>query len=153
MFSLWDPLLVATAEHHPPFFNGLAEEILNRLILPQQLNPEDDEDSESLYMWLNHMLTSNTWKRPRKQSSLAYMTATCNGITNRWTTLLSEVLKTVSKENQVAEAPYTPRLHNETTRNETGYERASTDQNGDGLTIKVPGWHFAENLCRPLGAI
>jgi ribosomal biogenesis protein LAS1 len=58
-------------------------------------NTKDDPYREGVYMWLDHILTSETWNIHKKRLSLSYIWAACQESSNCWMDLLSETLRTI----------------------------------------------------------
>ncbi|KAN0067770.1 Las1-like domain containing protein [Elaphomyces granulatus] len=96
IFIEWDPLLEAVSEHIPSFLTVLAEEMVNELISSSATdNTKDDPYREGVYMWLDHILTSETWNIHKKRLSLSYILAACQESPNFWMDPLSETLRTI----------------------------------------------------------
>ncbi|KAJ9250791.1 cell morphogenesis protein Las1 [Paecilomyces variotii] len=90
VFDKWDPVLQTVAEKSTSFLTTFTEVMANELSAGKH---SDDSYLEGIYMWLNHILNSDTWKANRRYLSLSYMRAACDVSENEWTKRLRQSLR------------------------------------------------------------
>lgn len=96
VFDKWDPVLQIVAEKSTLFLTTLTEEMANEISAG---NRTDDSYLEGTYMWLDHIINSDTWKASRKYLSLSYIRAACDTSENMWTKKLRQTLQNGSHDS------------------------------------------------------
>ncbi|KAL1853383.1 hypothetical protein Plec18170_005380 [Paecilomyces lecythidis] len=96
VFDKWDPVLQIVAEKSALFLTTLTEEMANELSAG---NRTDDSYLEGTYMWLDHIINSDTWKASREYLSLSYIRAACDTSENMWTKKLRQTLQNGSHDS------------------------------------------------------
>lgn len=103
LFSLWDPVLQLILEESvAPFLNALVEgmvKILSRK--PDRTSTTEDPYLEGLYLWLEHILTSQTWRSSSIFCSRDYLRLCCSEWTNSWTKKLLQLSSSGSELSQI----------------------------------------------------
>lgn len=94
IFDKWDPLLQIVAEKCPLFLTTLTEEMVNVLCSPNSNTPY----CEGIYMWLDYLINSNTWKANREHLSSSYLRAACEVSETEWTKRLRQSLQKSSHD-------------------------------------------------------
>ncbi|KAL2011451.1 hypothetical protein VTN00DRAFT_4169 [Thermoascus crustaceus] len=101
VFSRWDPLLQTITDGHPSFLTILTDEMVHALASPSRSDLRTDPYVGGVYMWLDHILRSKTWKANRRHLSLHYILASCHDNPNHWTERLSKQLQKEPRDSDM----------------------------------------------------
>jgi len=77
-FSPLDGILMEISRHRSHFLTVLLEEMTRSLASPGSLDPKTEPYREAMYVWVEHILTSNTWATVRRRYlSPGFIVAVC----------------------------------------------------------------------------
>ncbi|KZF26631.1 Las1-domain-containing protein [Xylona heveae TC161] len=90
-FAMWDDFLKYLTGRERDFLSAVLEEMAAMLVQPSRLDIKIDAYREAVYLWLIHLLESDTWKARRRRcfSSVRSVIATCIMSPNHWTRRVS----------------------------------------------------------------
>ncbi|KAE8385131.1 glyoxylase [Aspergillus alliaceus] len=91
-FAKWDYLLRVITEGCPVFLTALTEVMADGLAFARSATKESAQ-SEGIYMWLDHILSSPQWESKRRLLSLAYVLSVCEQNSNHWTDMLKVTIR------------------------------------------------------------
>jgi hypothetical protein len=93
-FPTWDDILKEISRQRPPFLTIFVEETLRILTSPDALDQKIEPYRETIYTWLDHILTSKAWTTVRRQYlSPGLIVAVCRDTPGYWTNRLLSVLE------------------------------------------------------------
>ncbi|KGM91743.1 rRNA-processing protein LAS1 [Paracoccidioides brasiliensis Pb18] len=85
VFSTWDGYLKKLCQQHATFLTVLSGELARVLIDSDSTASEGDPYKEAVYLWLRHILNSNSWATVRKLNlSMCYVNAVCSDASGYW---------------------------------------------------------------------
>lgn len=102
-FVTWDTVLQSITDSFRTFSTILTEEMAKVLSnRPNTPATTEDPHLEGVYLWLEHILTSEAWKRHTHfLCSTAYLRFICDEWSNHWTDMLAKILE---QESGIAQA-------------------------------------------------
>lgn len=103
LFSLWDPVLQLILEESvAPFLNVLVGRMVKILSQkPDSSSTTEDPYLKGLYLWLEHILTSEAWRSSSIFCSRNYLRLCCSEWTNSWTKKLHQLLSSETELFQI----------------------------------------------------
>lgn len=141
MFSSWERLLQLLVGRHTPFLTALSEEMVNELGFAESSDPKNSPFCEGVYMWLDHILTSESWELSREILSFSYILAVCDACPNHWTRLLNERIRNMDHGSVIPSIP-------QTAMSQADMVPVPEDSN----ELKKHGWEFMDRWeGRPIG--
>ncbi|KAJ6071499.1 hypothetical protein N7499_009513 [Penicillium canescens] len=152
-FRDWDPVLQRVAETHPSFLRHLTEDMVNDLAFKAPANAAESPLSESMYLWLSHILTHSFWEFHRQSCPQSYVIQACDESQNHFTKLLSRHLK--KQADGFKKAP-SSRSASKNRVSKDKSTRSGSSGAGFQLSEKLQqhGWGFVEKWDnRPLGVV
>lgn len=106
VFSTWDYVLQLITDSVKMFLTIIAEEMAKELS-NRQNTPATTEDAhlEGVYLWLEHILASETWKQHIQfLCSTAYLRFICNEWSNHWTDMLAKIIEQESGTSHISDS-------------------------------------------------
>lgn len=103
LFTTWDPVFQSISDSIRTFLTILTEELTKELS-DKPNTPATTEDSylEGIYLWLEHITTSETWKQHKHLlCSITYMRFVCGEWPNHWTNMLAKIVEQEIETSQV----------------------------------------------------
>ncbi|KAE8555825.1 rRNA-processing protein las1 [Talaromyces marneffei ATCC 18224] len=103
IFSTWDSVLQPITDSSKTFLTILTEEMAKQLSNKSN-TPATTEDPylEGVYLWLEHILTSETWiQYKRFLCSTPYLRFACEEWSNHWTNMLAKIIAQEAESSQV----------------------------------------------------
>ncbi|KKZ60933.1 hypothetical protein EMCG_04406 [[Emmonsia] crescens] len=92
-FSTWDAFLKELCRHQATFLTTLSGELARALVDESSAALEGDPHKEAIYLWLDHILNSNTWATIRKlYFSTCYVDAACHNASGYWACRLRSLI-------------------------------------------------------------
>jgi ribosomal biogenesis protein LAS1 len=102
VFLTWDSVLQSTADSVKTFLTILTEEMAKEFSnKPNTSATTEDPYLEGVYLWLEHILTSEIWKTHMQfLCSTAYLRFICDEWSNYWTDMLAKIIEQESGTSQ-----------------------------------------------------
>lgn len=141
-FSRWDPLLQTISDGHLSFLTVLTDEMVDVLASPGHSDVKTDPHVEGVYMWLDHILKSKTWKASRRHLSLCYIVAVCHDNPNHWTERLNEQLQKEPHDSDVLNIKFTPKSRSAADHVEA--TDTTSRQDGSEDVLNEYGWEVSD---------
>ena len=106
-FSTWDGILMEISRRQSHFLMVLLEEMARSLASPGSLDPETEPHREAMYVWVEHILTSDTWATVRRRYlSSGFIVAMCHHspghLTDRLLSLLENLPDDPNKDEKTS---------------------------------------------------
>lgn len=141
-FSRWDPLLQTISDGHLSFLTVLTDEMVDVLASPGHSDVKTDPHVEGVYMWLDHILKSKTWKASRRHLSLCYIVAVCHDNPNHWTERLNEQLQKEPHDSDVLNIKFPPKSRSAADHVEA--TDTTSRQDGSEDVLNEYGWEVSD---------
>lgn len=101
-FEKWDPVLKRITESFPSFLMYLAEDLIHGLVFNPTMESSQNASAEAMFLWLTHLLTSQTWESHQPFCPRSYILSACDESPNHWAKLLGQKLQNSgSKKSKV----------------------------------------------------
>lgn len=150
LFAVWDPFLQTISEELPGFLTTFAEEMADELSQASDADADKKPYYESLYSWLDHILTSKSLENHRWRLSLSYLRAVCEWAPNRWTKKLREILSAASHPPSISDDA--DPLQDPLPVTEEAPSNLPGSDDKTWTELEAYGWGLADNwIGRPLG--
>jgi len=103
VFSTWDLVLQSITDSVKTFATILTEEMAKELSNKPNISATtEDHYLDGIYLWLEHILTSETWKHYIQfLCSTAYLRFICDEWSNNWTDMLAKIIEQESGTSQI----------------------------------------------------
>lgn len=106
VFSTWDLVLQSITDSVKTFSTILTEELAKELSNKPNISATtEDPYLDGVYLWLEHILTSETWKQHIQfLCSTSYLRFICDEWSNHWTDMIAKIID-IEQESGTSQIP------------------------------------------------
>lgn len=146
-FERWDVIFLKIAESHPSFVVYLSERLVDTLVFDPANDSLKRAQAETLFLWLEHLITSPTWEPHRSFCPRSYILAACSENPNHWAKLLLDRLREHQDSTSVVSGTNTQH-----SKKSAVYHGSDAAHSSVAEKLREYGWEPVEKWdTRPLG--